>query len=186
MTKITEIAKAFNPWHHVSPGDKTPGIVTGIIEIPKGTRAKYELDKESGLLKLDRVLYSSVYYPANYGFIPQTYCDDKDPLDILVLTQIDVVPLCMINAKVVGVMRMLDNGEADDKIIAVCNDDPSWNHINDISELPQHFISEMRNFFEDYKKLEHKTVVVEEFFNRAVAMQIVEESFKMYQEEFGE
>lgn len=174
----------FNPWHSVSPGDKVPDIVNGIIEIPKGTRAKYELDKDSGLLRLDRVLYSSVYYPANYGFIPQTYCDDKDPLDILILTQIDVVPLCIVPAKVIGVMRMLDNGEADDKIIAVSAGDPGVNHINDISELPEHFISELRNFFEDYKKLENKTVVVEEFFARKTAIEIIQDSFEMYKDQF--
>lgn len=174
----------FNPWHHVSPGDQLPNIVNGIIEIPKGTRAKYELDKESGLLKLDRVLYSSVYYPANYGFIPQSYCDDKDPLDILILSQIDVVPLCIVPAKVIGVMRMLDGGEADDKIIAVAIGDPSVSHINDISELPQHFISELRNFFEDYKKLEHKTVVVEDFLDREIALQILQESFELYKSTF--
>lgn len=174
----------FNPWHHVSPGNKLPDIVNGIIEIPKGTRAKYELDKDSGLLKLDRVLYTSVYYPANYGFIPQTYCDDNDPLDILILSQIDIVPLCIVPAKVIGVMRMLDNGEADDKIIAVAIGDPSVSHINDISELPQHFISEMRNFFEDYKKLEHKTVVVEEFFDRNTAIEILQDSFKLYEQRF--
>ncbi|KAA0210183.1 inorganic diphosphatase [Ignavibacteria bacterium CHB1] len=178
------IKDKFNPWHSVSPGDKIPDIVNGIIEIPKGTRAKYELDKDSGLLKLDRVLYSSVYYPANYGFIPQTYCDDKDPLDILILTQIDVVPLCIVPAKIIGVMRMLDNGEADDKIIAVSAGDPSVNHINDIAELPQHFISELRNFFEDYKKLENKTVVVEEFFDRKTAIEILQDSFKMYKDHF--
>lgn len=171
-----------NPWHSVSPGNKLPDIVNGIIEIPKGTRAKYELDKDSGLLILDRVLYSSVYYPANYGFIPQTYCDDKDPLDILILSQIDVVPLCIVPAKIIGVMRMLDNGEADDKIIAVAAGDPSVSHINDITELPQHFISEMRNFFEDYKKLEKKTVVVEEFLDKATALKILAESFEMYKE----
>ncbi|GAB1446235.1 MAG: inorganic diphosphatase [Cyclobacteriaceae bacterium] len=175
----------FNPWHNVSPGNKLPDVVNGIIEIPKGTRAKYELDKESGLLRLDRVLYSSVYYPANYGFIPQTYCDDKDPLDILILTQIDIVPLCIVPAKVIGVMRMLDNGEADDKIISVAEGDPSVSHINDISELPQHFISELRNFFEDYKKLEKKTVVVEEFFNRETAIEILQDSFKMYKNHFA-
>ncbi len=170
----------FNAWHHVSPGDKLPGIVNGIIEIPKGTRAKYELDKASGLLKLDRVLYSSVYYPANYGFIPQSYCDDNDPLDILVLSQIELVPLCIVSAKVIGVMRMSDNGDADDKIIAVAVGDPSVNHINDISELPLHFISELRNFFEDYKKLEHKTVVVDDFLNRIAALKIIEDSFVLY------
>jgi inorganic pyrophosphatase len=178
------MAQKFNAWHDVSRGENLPNEVNGIIEIPKGTRAKYELDKDSGLLKLDRVLYSSVYYPANYGFIPKSYCDDKDPLDILILSQIDVVPMCIVPAKVIGVMRMLDNGEADDKIIAVAAGDPSVNHINDISELPAHFISEMRNFFEDYKKLENKTVVVEEFLNRETAIEILKDSFKMYEEKF--
>jgi inorganic pyrophosphatase len=174
----------FNAWHHVSPDYKLPDVVNGIIEIPKGTRAKYELDKESGLLRLDRVLYSSMYYPANYGFIPQSYCEDKDPLDILIVSQIDVVPMCIVPAKVIGVMRMLDNGEADDKIIAVAAGDPSVSHINDISELPAHFISEIRNFFEDYKKLEKKTVVVEDFLDKQTAIRILQESFEMYKEKF--
>jgi inorganic pyrophosphatase len=173
-----------NPWHNVGFGENSPSIINGIIEIPKGSRAKYELDKQSGLLKLDRVLYSSVYYPANYGFIPQTYCDDKDPLDILVISQVDVVPMCIVEAKVIGVMRMIDGGEADDKIIAVAAGDPSVNHFNDISELPQHFISEIRNFFEDYKKLENKTVVVEEFQDRILAMEIVEKAISDYKEKF--
>lgn len=168
----------------MSPGEHIPDIVNGIIEIPKGTRAKYELDKESGLLVLDRVLYSSVYYPANYGFIPQTYCEDKDPLDILILTQIEVVPLCIVPAKVIGVMRMLDNNEADDKIIAVSAGDPSINHINDITELPPHFMSELRSFFEDYKKLENKRVVVEEFFDRKMATQILQDSLELYKKHF--
>lgn len=176
----------FNPWHNVSPGDELPAIVNGIIEIPKGTRAKYELDKESGLLKLDRVLFSSMYYPANYGFIPQTYCDDQDPLDILIISQIDVVPMCIVPAKVIGVMRMLDNGEADDKIIAVSAGDPSVNHINDISELPQHFILELRNFFEDYKKLENKTVKVEDFLGKETAIEILNESFELYKKYFSD
>ena len=174
----------FNPWHDISPGENTPEFVNGIIEIPKGSRAKYELDKKSGFLKLDRVLFSSVYYPANYGFIPQSYCEDRDPLDILILSQVDIVPLCIVNAKVIGVMRMLDSGEADDKIIAVAAGDPSVNHINDISELPLHFISELKNFFEDYKKLENKTSVVEDFLNKDVAMEILEASFIMYKERF--
>ncbi len=173
-----------HPWHQVSPGDNVPERVNGIIEIPKGTRAKYELDKASGLLKLDRVLYSSVYYPANYGVIPQTYCDDKDPLDILVLSQIDIVPLCIVEAKVIGVMRMLDNNEADDKLIAVAAGDPAVNHVNDIGELPGHFLSELRNFFEDYKKLERKTVVVEDFLGKDVALKILVESFELYDKTF--
>ncbi len=173
-----------NPWHDVTFGEEAPSVVNGIIEIPKGTRAKYELDKDSGMLKLDRVLFSSVYYPANYGFIPKTYCDDNDPLDILILSQIDIVPLCIVSAKVIGVMRMIDGGEADDKIIAVAAGDPSMNHINDISELPDHFISEMRNFFEDYKKLEHKTVVVEEFQNKELAQEIVLKAIQDYKDKF--
>lgn len=174
-----------NPWHHVSYGENMPQTVNGIIEIPKGSRAKYELDKESGMLKLDRVLFSSVYYPANYGFIPRTYCDDNDPLDILIISQIDIVPMCIVAAKVIGVMRMVDSGEADDKIIAVAQGDTSVNHINDISELPVHFISELKSFFEDYKKLENKQVVVEQFQNREIAQQIIVKAIRDYQDKFG-
>lgn len=174
-----------NPWHDVSYGENAPDVVNGIIEIPKGSRAKYELDKDSGMIKLDRVLYSSVYYPANYGFIPKTYCDDNDPLDILIICQIDIIPMCLVEAKVIGVMRMIDGGEADDKIIAVAAGDPSVNHINDISELPQHFISEMRSFFEDYKKLENKTVSVEEFQDNAVAKEIVKIAIQDYNNKFN-
>ncbi|MEV4884218.1 inorganic diphosphatase [Chitinophaga ginsengisegetis] len=173
-----------NPWHSVSPGSEVPNVVNAIIEIPKGCRAKYELDKESGLLKLDRVLYSSVYYPANYGFIPQSYCDDHDPLDILVISQIECVPMCIIDAKIIGVMQMIDGGEADDKIIAVAANDMSVNYINDITELPPHFIDEMRHFFEEYKKLEKKTVVVEEFQNKEKAKQIILQSFEDYRKIF--
>ncbi|WP_349317418.1 inorganic diphosphatase [Chitinophaga sp. MM2321] len=173
-----------NPWHSVSPGSEVPHVVNAIIEIPKGCRAKYELDKESGLLKLDRVLYSSVYYPANYGFIPQSYCDDRDPLDILVLSQIECVPLCIVEAKVIGVMQMIDGGEADDKIIAVAANDMSVNYINDISELPPHFIDEMRHFFEEYKKLERKSVKVEEFQNKEKAEGIIMQSFEDYKKNF--
>ena len=173
-----------HPWHQVSPGDHIPDLVNAIIEIPKGSKAKYEIDKASGLIKLDRVLFSSVMYPANYGFIPQTYCDDKDPLDILVISQIDIVPMCLVSAKIIGVMRMLDQGEADDKIIAVANGDPSVNHINDISELPQHFVFELRNFFEDYKKLENKTVVVEDFLDKKLAIEILKSSIELYNSTF--
>lgn len=169
-----------NPWHSVSVGENSPTEVNGIIEIPQNNRAKYELDKESGMLKLDRVLYSSMYYPANYGFIPRTYCDDKDPLDILVLSQIAIVPMCIVKAKVIGVMRMLDQGELDDKIIAVASNDMSVNHLNDISELPQHFLRELRHFFEDYKKLENKTVEIEKFQNAQVAKEIVIQSIEDY------
>lgn len=169
-----------NPWHKVAIGENVPDIVNGIIEIPQNTRAKYELDKDSGLLLMDRVIFSAMHYPANYGFIPQTYCDDKDPLDIVVLSQIAVVPLCIVSAKVIGVMQMLDGGEHDDKIIAVAENDMSVNHINDISELPAHFIKELKNFFEDYKKLENKTVEVEEFQGATIAKDIIKKSIEDY------
>jgi inorganic pyrophosphatase len=174
-----------NPWHDISAGKDAPQNVSAIIEIPKGSRAKYELDKESGLLRLDRVLYSSVYYPANYGFIPQTYCDDHDPLDILVLSNITMEPLCIVRAKVIGVMQMLDGGEADDKIIAMAVDDISVSHINDISQLPTHYLNEIKSFFEDYKKLEKKTVKVEEFLGKDVALKIVEQALKDYKEKIA-
>jgi inorganic pyrophosphatase len=173
-----------NPWHDVSPGKEIPEIVNAIIEIPKGSRAKYELDKESGLLKLDRVLYSAFYYPANYGFIPQSYGDDHDPLDNLVLSQIDFVPLCLVKAKVIGVMRMVDSGEGDDKIIAVAANDVSVNYIESVSELPPHFMEELRQFFEEYKKLEEKTVVVDEFQDKAVALEIIKTSLSHYKTSF--
>ena len=148
--------KDYNPWHSVSCGKNAPAIVNSIIEIPKGSKGKYELDKESGLLRLDRVLFSAVYYPVNYGFIPRTYCDDRDPLDILVICSIDVDPLCIVEAKVIGAMHMIDNNERDDKIISVAKNDMSVNYINDIQELPPHTSVELKRFFEDYKKLEHK------------------------------
>lgn len=169
-----------NPWHKVNYGENAPDEVNAIIEIPKNTRAKYELDKESGLLLMDRVLYSSIYYPANYGFVPKTYCDDKDPLDILVLSQIDVVPLCIVPAKIIGVMRMLDEGELDDKLIAVAANDMSVSHFNDISELPEHLLRETRHFFEEYKRLENKTVEVEDFQDAATAKQILKQSMADY------
>jgi len=173
-----------HPWHGLSPGDGAPRIVNAIIEIPQGSRAKYEIDKDTGLLKLDRVIYSSFYYPSNYGFIPQTYGDDKDPLDILVITSMPVQALCLMEAKVIGVMQMIDSGDADDKIIAVASKDPSVNHYNNIEELQKHFFDEMRHFFEEYKKLENKTVVVEEFGDKVKALKIVEDGIKLYKETF--
>lgn len=169
-----------NPWHDVTLGAKSPEEFPAIIEIPKGSKVKYELDKETGLIKVDRILYSSVHYPANYGFIPQTYCDDNDPLDVLVLGQEVLVPLCIAYAKPIGVMRMLDQGEADDKIIAVHAHDPEFNHFNSIKDLPPHRIKEIRRFFEDYKTLENKKVTIEEFHDRDVALKIVREAIDLY------
>jgi len=171
-------------WHEVSPGDDVPSVVNAVIEIPKGSKAKYEIDKESGLLKLDRVLFSSVMYPANYGFIPKTYCDDHDPLDILVICSVDVFPLSLVEAKVIGVMRMIDNGEQDDKIIAVAKNDMSVNYITELEELPPHTMKEIVRFFQDYKALEHKNVTVEQLLGREEAEKVVLESLELYQSTF--
>ncbi len=173
-----------HPWHGVSYGEKAPRIVTAVIEISQGSRCKYEIDKESGLLKLDRVIYSSFYYPVNYGFIPQTYGDDKDPLDILVITSLPVQPLTLMEAKVIGVMQMIDGGDADDKIISVANNDPGVNHYNNIEELPQHFFNELRHFFEEYKRLENKKVIVEDFGDKAKALDVITDAINFYKDKF--
>src|SRR5664279_1110688 len=167
-------------WHCVETGKNAPALVKSIIEIPKGSKGKYELDKDTGLLRLDRVLFSSVHYPANYGFIPQTYCDDHDPLDILVICSIELFPMSIVEAKVIGVMEMIDGDERDDKIISVARNDMSVNYINELSELPPHTLVELKRFFEDYKKLEHKNVIVEQFLSKEKAYEIVLESMKLY------
>lgn len=174
----------FNPWHQVAIGKLQPEVVQAIIEIPKGSKAKYELDKETGMLRLDRVLSSSVNYPTNYGFIPQAIGKDNDPLDILVLSQIAIQPLCIVQAKVIGVMRMIDTGEIDDKIIAVAENDMSVNHINDISDLSEHFLLELKNFFETYKKLENKEVKVKGFQDKSIAIKVIQEAIKDYKIKF--
>jgi inorganic pyrophosphatase len=174
----------FNPWHNVEVGEAQPDIVNAIIEIPKGSRAKYEIDKVTGMLKLDRVLFSSFHYPTNYGFIPRSLGDDGDPLDILVLSQVEVEPLCLVRSKVIGVMRMVDRGKGDDKIIAVAADDVSVNHIASLDSLPQHFQLELRHFFEEYTKLENKAVLVDEFQDAATAKTIIFEAIERYRQAF--
>jgi inorganic pyrophosphatase len=169
-----------NPWHDVELGDQAPEIFNCIIEIPIGSTVKYELDKPTGLLRVDRVLFSAVHYPANYGFLPRTYCDDGDPLDVLVLGQEAVTPLCIMRAKTIGVMQMIDQNEEDDKIIAVHADDPEYRDYHDISELPEHRLKAVKRFFEDYKALELKKVKVERFMGRYDAINIIDRSIKLY------
>ncbi len=173
-----------HPWHGVYYGENAPATVNALIEIPQGSRSKYEVDKDTGLLKLDRVIYSSFHYPVNYGFIPQTLARDNDPLDILVLCSQSIQSLCLVEANVIGNMQMIDNGVPDDKIIAVAVKDPSVNHIAKMEELPQHFLLELRNFFEQYKVLENKKVEIDNFQNKATAYKIIEDSIYFYKENF--
>jgi len=172
-----------HPWHDVEIGTDAPEIVTSVIEVPKGSKMKYELDKQSGLIKVDRVLFSSVHYPANYGFIPRTLCEDHDPLDILVLGQEPVVPLSLMRARPIGVMKMVDQGEADDKIIGVHVDDPEFAHYTSIDQLPPHRLKEVKQFFEEYKRLEQKSVVVSDFQRGPEALQVVRDAIAMYKRE---
>lgn len=174
-----------HPWHGASYGDNAPAQVNALIEISQGSRTKYEIDKTTGLLKLDRVIYSSFHYPVNYGFIPQTLGHDNDPLDILVLCSQSIQPLCLVHATVIGNMQMIDSGEKDDKIIAVATKDPSVNHISSIEEMPPHFINELRNYFEQYKVLENKQVQIEEFQSREIAYSIINEAIAYYKQNFG-
>jgi inorganic pyrophosphatase len=170
-----------HPWHDCYIDESV--ITTAfpaVIEIPKGSTNKYELDKETGLLRLDRVLYSAVYYPADYGFIPRTFCDDGDPLDVLVLGQEPVFPLTIVEARAIGVMRMRDEKGIDDKILAVSVRDPAYAEYRDKSELPSHVVRQVRRFFEDYKVLEHKTVVVEDLLGPEAAVGIIAEALQMY------
>ena len=174
-----------HPWHGAGFGDRAPEQVNAMIEISQGSRTKYEIDKTTGLLKLDRVIYSSFHYPVNYGFIPQTLGHDNDPLDILVLCSQSIQPLCLVQATVIGNMQMIDSGEKDDKIIAVATKDPSVNHISSINEMPRHFINELRNYFEQYKVLENKQVQIEEFQSREVAFGIITEAIEYYKQKFS-
>lgn len=173
-----------HPWHGAHYGERSPEIVNALIEIPQGSRAKYEIDKTTGLLKLDRVVYSSFHYPVNYGFIPQTLGEDGDPLDILVICGESIQPLCLVQATVIGNMQMIDNGERDDKIIAVATNDPTVNHFTDISELPKHFIAVLRNYFENYKVLENKVVEIDEFQDKEAAYKIIRNDIESYAKKF--
>ncbi len=173
-----------NIWHDFSPKRITPQNFTAIIEISKGSKCKYELDKETGVLMLDRILYTSTHYPSNYGFIPRTYADDLDPLDVLVLCSEPLIPMTEVRCYPIGVISMADNGRSDEKIIAIPFDEPNYNQYKNIDELPSHIYEEMRHFFKVYKELEGKETVVNEVSDRAVAESIISKSIDDYIEKF--
>ncbi len=169
-----------NIWHDISPKRITPEDFICVIEISKGSKKKYELDKETGLIILDRILYTSTHYPANYGFIPRTYGDDNDPMDVLLICSQALEPMSLVRAYPIGVITMIDSGRRDEKIIAIPFTDPTYNHYRDISELPAHIFDEMRHFFTVYKNLENKETAVDEVEGRASALKIIRESIDNY------
>jgi len=169
-----------HPWHDVELGDDVAREFVAVIEIPKGSKVKYELDKTTGLLRVDRVLHSAVHYPANYGFLPRTFCADGDPLDVLVLGQEPVTPLCLLRARAIGVMAMTDDKGEDDKIIAIHLDDPEYAHYREAAELPPHRLRELERFFLDYKVLENKIVNVEGLRGRADAEAVIRAAVQLY------
>ena len=174
-----------HPWHDVPTGEGAPEEFNALIEIPKGSKVKYELDKDTGLLKVDRILYSSIHYPANYGFIPRTLGDDGDPLDVLVLMQEPVQPLSLMVVRPIGMMHMVDDGENDEKIICVPLEDPEYRSYESYDELPEHRLDELKSFFEDYKKLEEKEVNVEDFAGAEEARTAVRHAMELYDKQFS-
>ena len=174
-----------NIWHDISPKRINAENFVCVIEISKGSKKKYELDKETGFIMLDRILHTSTHYPANYGFIPRTYGDDGDPLDVLVLCSEPVYPMTLIRVYPIGVMRMIDGGKMDDKVIAIPFSDPSYLGISSIDELPSHIFDEIMHFFSVYKQLENKQTAVKSLFGREEAMQIIQEAIDTYQRDFA-
>ncbi|MGK7345968.1 MAG: inorganic diphosphatase [Candidatus Nitrospinota bacterium M3_3B_026] len=172
-----------HPWFDIEVGDKAPGYVKAYIEIERNSRLKLELDKETGLLKVDRVLHGAVHYPHSYGFIPRTYCEDKDPIDIFVLCSETIPSGTIVEGRVIGMMRMLDQGELDDKVIAVADKDPAYTEIFNISQLPAYQRHELKKFFEEYKTLEKKEVTVKDFLNHDEAAKAVRQALDMYERE---
>ena len=169
-----------NIWHDISPENIKPENFTAVIEISKGSRCKYELDKEIGMLRLDRILYTATHYPANYGFIPRTYADDGDPLDVLVLCSDQIVPMTLVQVYPIGAMRMIDGGKLDDKIIAIPFSDPTYKDVRSINELPAHIFDEIKHFFTVYKELENKQTAVKELFDRKDAIEIISKAIVDY------
>ena len=174
-----------NIWHDISESRIRPEDFICVIEISKGSKKKYELDKETGLIILDRILYTSTHYPANYGFIPRTLGDDGDPLDVLLLCSEPLEPLTLVRAYPIGVISMIDNGRDDEKIIAIPFDDPTYNNYKDIDQLPAHIFDEMRHFFSVYKNLEHKETAVNEVSPKDVAMEVIKNAIENYREIFS-
>ncbi|MFT6072832.1 MAG: inorganic pyrophosphatase [Alphaproteobacteria bacterium] len=173
-----------NIWHDVHYGKNAPESVTSVIEISAHSRTKYEIDKDTGLLMLDRVLFSSMQYPANYGFIPQTLGDDNDPLDVLVLSHANIIPMTLVNCRPVGVMHMIDGGEGDDKIICIAEDDVTVSHIQNLSDITPHLLKEIEHFFGTYKDLEKKTVQINGFGDKLVAQKIINKGIQAYAVQF--
>ena len=174
-----------NIWKDISKDRIKPNDFIACIEIEQGSKNKYELDKETGLIILDRVLYTSTHYPMNYGFIPRTYAGDNDPLDVFVLCSQPISQNCLVRCYPIGVVKMIDREENDEKIIAIPYGDPQWHDIQDLSELPQHIMNELKHFLEVYKQLEYKNVVVQEIGNRDVAIETIKECLDRYIEKFG-
>lgn len=174
-----------NIWHDIDPKRITPTDFISVVEIPKGSKNKYELDKEVGLIKLDRVLYTSTIYPANYGFIPRTYADDLDPLDVLILCSEPIETMTLVRCYPIGVMSMIDSGKYDEKIIAIPFGDPTYNGYKDISELPKHIFDEMCHFFSVYKSLENKNTAVDQVSGANRAIEVVQIAINNYMRKFG-
>lgn len=173
-----------NIWHDMNPDRIKEDHFSAVIEIEKGGKNKYELDKETGLLKLDRVLHTSTHYPANYGFIPRTYADDNDPLDVLVLCTESILPMTIVDCYPIGVIKMIDDGAIDEKIIAVCDKDPYHNSFKDVSELPSHLFAEIKHFYEVYKMLEYKETIVNKVESANEAKKVIRECIERYNKEF--
>ncbi len=173
-----------NIWHDMNPKRVTPTDFVAVIEIPKGSKKKYELDKETGYLKLDRILYTSTHYPANYGFIPRTFGDDQDPLDVLLVCSEEIEPMTLVRCYPIGVITMIDNGRNDEKIIAIPFEDPTYNHFTEISQLPEHITDEMNHFFRVYKQLESKETIVNEVGDRTKAIEIIDAAIESYIDSF--
>lgn len=173
-----------NIWHDISPEMIAPECFMAVIEIPSGSKKKYELDKETGILRLDRILYTATHYPANYGFIPRTYADDRDPLDVLVLCSQMLDPMIMVQCYPIGCIRMMDGDDYDDKIIAIPTKDPTWNFYQDLLQLPPHVTTEIAHFFEVYKSLEKKTTAMNDVVDRAGAVEIIIEAMESYRRHF--